>query len=123
MSTQLPSIAFIGTGVMGRSMAGHLRKAGHALHVYNRTKEKAAELLAEVRALPNLRVRGLMTILHPVSPARAGYERLAELFHSLCDVAPAPWDTLSMGMSDDFETAVQLGASHVRIGSALFGER
>ena len=40
------SIAFIGTGVMGRSMAGHLLRAGHALHVYNRTKEKAADLLA-----------------------------------------------------------------------------
>ncbi len=40
------SIAFIGTGVMGRSMAGHLLKAGHALHVHNRTKEKAAALLA-----------------------------------------------------------------------------
>ena len=39
------SIAFIGTGVMGRSMAGHLQKAGHALHVYNRTKEKAQALL------------------------------------------------------------------------------
>ncbi len=39
------SIAFIGTGVMGRSMAGHLQKAGHRLHVYNRTKEKAAALL------------------------------------------------------------------------------
>lgn len=39
------SIAFIGTGVMGRSMAGHLQKAGHTLHVYNRTKEKAAALI------------------------------------------------------------------------------
>lgn len=46
MSSSLPSIAFIGTGVMGRSMAGHLRKAGHALHVYNRTREKAADLLS-----------------------------------------------------------------------------
>jgi 3-hydroxyisobutyrate dehydrogenase len=44
MSTSL-SIAFIGTGVMGRSMAGHLIKAGHTLHVYNRTKEKADALL------------------------------------------------------------------------------
>ena len=42
----LPSVAFIGTGVMGRSMAGHLQRAGHALHVYNRTKEKAAALLS-----------------------------------------------------------------------------
>ncbi len=39
------SIAFIGTGVMGRSMAGHLLKAGHALHVFNRTKAKAEPLL------------------------------------------------------------------------------
>jgi 3-hydroxyisobutyrate dehydrogenase len=39
------SIAFIGTGVMGRSMAGHLLKAGHTLHVFNRTKAKARVLL------------------------------------------------------------------------------
>jgi 3-hydroxyisobutyrate dehydrogenase len=39
------SIAFIGTGVMGRSMASHLLKGGHTLHVYNRTKTKAQPLL------------------------------------------------------------------------------
>lgn len=39
------SIAFIGTGVMGRSMAGHLLKAGHTLHVHNRTRAKAEPLL------------------------------------------------------------------------------
>lgn len=43
--SSLPSLAFIGTGVMGRSMAGHLLKAGHAVHVYNRTASKAASLL------------------------------------------------------------------------------
>ena len=43
--SSLPSIAFIGTGVMGRSMAGHLQKAGHALHVHNRTQAKAQALL------------------------------------------------------------------------------
>lgn len=41
----LPVISFIGTGVMGRSMAGHLLKAGHTVHVHNRTKEKATALL------------------------------------------------------------------------------
>jgi 3-hydroxyisobutyrate dehydrogenase len=41
----LSEIAFIGTGVMGRSMAGHLMAAGHTVHVYNRTKEKASALL------------------------------------------------------------------------------
>ena len=44
MSTH--SIAFIGTGVMGRSMAGHLLAAGHRLHVHNRTPAKAADLVA-----------------------------------------------------------------------------
>ncbi len=44
MSASL-SIAFIGTGVMGRSMAGHLQKAGHTLHVHNRTREKAQALV------------------------------------------------------------------------------
>jgi 3-hydroxyisobutyrate dehydrogenase len=39
------TIAFIGTGVMGRSMAGHLMAAGHVLHVHNRTREKAQPLL------------------------------------------------------------------------------
>ena len=40
------SIGFIGTGVMGRSMAGHLITAGHAIHIFNRTKEKAQTLIA-----------------------------------------------------------------------------
>jgi 3-hydroxyisobutyrate dehydrogenase len=40
-----PAIAFIGTGVMGRSMAGHLMAAGHPLHVFNRTREKAKTLV------------------------------------------------------------------------------
>ncbi|MEO5961080.1 MAG: NAD(P)-dependent oxidoreductase [Opitutaceae bacterium] len=39
------SIAFIGTGVMGRSMAGHLQKAGHKLHVHNRSRDKAQGLI------------------------------------------------------------------------------
>ena len=41
----LPVIGFIGTGVMGRSMAAHLASAGHALHVHNRTKSRAQDLL------------------------------------------------------------------------------
>ncbi len=41
----MATIAFIGTGVMGRSMAGHLLKAGHTLHVFNRTQAKAQPLL------------------------------------------------------------------------------
>src|ERR1041384_2917840 len=44
-ASSLPVVGFIGTGVMGRSMAGHLLRAGHTVHVYNRTKEKAQSLL------------------------------------------------------------------------------
>jgi len=40
-------IGFIGTGVMGKSMAAHLLKAGYTLHIYNRSKEKAKELITE----------------------------------------------------------------------------
>lgn len=46
VAASLMRIGFIGTGIMGRSMAGHLLAAGHELHVYNRTREKAESLLA-----------------------------------------------------------------------------
>lgn len=46
VSASLPRIGFVGTGIMGRSMAGHLLAAGHQLHVFNRTREKAQPLLA-----------------------------------------------------------------------------
>lgn len=80
-------------------------------------------LLEQALALPNLVVRGLMTILHPASDPRAGYGRLAELFETLRGVAPGPWDTLSMGMSSDYREAIAAGATHVRVGTAIFGSR
>lgn len=83
----------------------------------------AAALLAEARVLPNLRVRGLMTILHPESPPRIGYQRLADLFQALRGQAPEHWDTLSMGMSNDYREAIAAGATHIRVGTAIFGSR
>ena len=41
----LPQVGWIGTGIMGQSMAGHLLKAGYPLHVYNRSKQKAQALI------------------------------------------------------------------------------
>ncbi|MEQ8858311.1 MAG: YggS family pyridoxal phosphate-dependent enzyme [Pseudomonadales bacterium] len=84
---------------------------------------QASRLLAAVRDLPNLRVRGLMTILQRDSAPLASYRRLADLFESLRPGAPQPWDTLSMGMSGDFAEAIAAGATHVRIGTAIFGAR
>jgi len=45
-SSSLMPIGFVGTGIMGRSMAGHLLAAGHELHIFNRTREKAESLMA-----------------------------------------------------------------------------
>jgi len=83
----------------------------------------AAKLLEEVSGLPDLRVRGLMTILDPDADPRSSYERLAALFRQLAPDAPTPWDTLSMGMSRDYPQAIMAGATHVRIGTDIFGPR
>ncbi len=85
--------------------------------------EDAPRLLAQVAGLPRLRVRGLMTILRRDTAPLAGYRRLAALFAELAPQAPDPWDTLSMGMSGDFREAIAAGATHVRVGTAVFGPR
>jgi pyridoxal phosphate enzyme (YggS family) len=82
-------------------------------------------LAREVIRLPRLRLRGLMTI-PPVSRdfevQRRYFTQLRELRDALAHDIPA-LDTLSMGMSDDFEAAIAEGATHVRIGSGIFGHR
>jgi PLP dependent protein len=87
--------------------------------------EGALALAREVAAMPSLRLRGLMGMADPtsdVSGQRAQFARLRRAFEEL-RAAGVALDTLSMGMSDDFEAAVAEGATMVRIGTALFGER
>ncbi|HEU4759289.1 MAG TPA: YggS family pyridoxal phosphate-dependent enzyme [Dehalococcoidia bacterium] len=70
--------------------------------------------------LPNLDVRGLMT----VAPFAADPEEARPVFRRLRELAQSlGLRGLSMGMTDDFEVAVEEGATHVRIGRAIFGER
>lgn len=82
--------------------------------------------LAEaVRAAPRLALRGLMTIAAPdpdLSRREAAFARMRRLFEDLRLDHPRI-DTLSMGMSEDFEVAIAQGSTLVRIGSALFGPR
>jgi pyridoxal phosphate enzyme (YggS family) len=84
-----------------------------------------AALARKVMELPRLRLRGLMCI----PPPREGFEAQRQLFAELADCARElreqgmPLDTLSMGMSGDLEAAVAAGATCVRIGTAIFGER
>lgn len=84
-----------------------------------------AELAARTAELPRLKLRGLMCIppAQPdVSSARALFARLRGLLESL-NARGLGLDTLSMGMSADFEPAIAEGATMVRIGTAIFGER
>lgn len=89
------------------------------------SKTEVAALARTVLELPRLRLRGLMCI----PPPREGFEAQRQLFAKLADCAGAlreqgmPVDTLSMGMSGDLEAAVAAGATCVRIGTAIFGER
>jgi pyridoxal phosphate enzyme (YggS family) len=83
------------------------------------------ELAREVASLPRLLLRGLMCIPPPEDdPARqrAWFAQTAQLLRSL-HVPGTTLDTLSMGMSDSLEVAIEEGATIVRIGTALFGER
>ncbi len=85
--------------------------------------DEALALCETLAGLPRLRLRGLMTIPEPDrADARAPYKYLRELFESLRR-SGLELDTLSAGMSDDFEAAIAEGATHIRIGTALFGKR
>ena len=113
-------------------LARRLDAAGHALDVMIEIKlggeeaksgvdpESLAPLVEEVRACANLRLRGFMTMPpwseDPELP-RPFFRRLRELAekHGLPE--------LSMGMSNDLETAIEEGSTCVRVGTALFGKR
>lgn len=89
------------------------------------SKTELAQLARRVVELPRLRLRGLMCI----PPPREGFEAQRQLFAELAECARElreqgmQLDTLSMGMSGDLEAAVAAGATCVRIGTAIFGER
>lgn len=83
--------------------------------------ERAAELAAAVRGCEHLRLTGLMTIglnSTDMVAVRSGYAQLRELRDVI-----VPGGELSMGMSGDFEAAIAEGATVVRLGSAVFGNR
>jgi pyridoxal phosphate enzyme (YggS family) len=73
-----------------------------------------------IARLPHVDVRGLMAI----APQTRDFERVRSIFRTLKEAARTlGLSELSMGMSDDFQIAVEEGATHLRIGRAIFGER
>ena len=90
--------------------------------------EDCAGLLDQMFEFDNLNPRGLMTILAQTSRSNpvASYQSMAELHLELAKRIPDDyplWDSLSMGMSGDLEAAIAAGATHIRIGTDIFGER
>jgi PLP dependent protein len=88
--------------------------------------EEAAAVVRRTAALPGLRLRGLMTIAPAVSDpdeVRPVFRALRELRENLQRVLGAALPELSMGMSEDFEVAIEEGATMVRIGRAIFADR
>jgi pyridoxal phosphate enzyme (YggS family) len=86
----------------------------------------APELAEKVSALPLLDLRGLMCIppfLEDAEQVRPHFRRLRELRDQLEKQLRRPLPVLSMGMSHDFEVAIEEGATEVRVGTALFGAR
>ncbi len=88
----------------------------------------AEPLAAAMESMAYLRVRGLMTMA-PYSEdpeqARPYFSRLRDLYEDMAklDLGDGAFNLLSMGMSGDFEAAIEEGANLVRVGSAIFGER
>lgn len=84
-----------------------------------------AALAHGLAALPNLRLRGLMAIPEPTDDMALARQRFAALraLRDALNREGLALDTLSMGMSHDLEAAILEGATIVRVGSAIFGER
>jgi len=112
------------------NVSGEASKGGFAVAGWERDAVARASFFAEVEtllALPGLRVEGLMTM----APIAEDPESVRPVFASLRGLRDAlreqfpqgAWPHLSMGMTDDFEVAVEEGATLVRIGRAIFGEK
>jgi pyridoxal phosphate enzyme (YggS family) len=103
------------------NISGEISKSGT-------TAEDALQLVRHIARLPNLRVRGLMTMPpffddpDAARPCFAGLRQLAGLIDSE-EIPGVEMGELSMGMSGDFAAAIAEGATLVRVGTAIFGER
>lgn len=96
------------------NIGGELTKGGVA-------PDELDGFLSEIASLGNVKLRGLMTI-PPVENVEKYFEKMQRLFEDL-KLKHENIDTLSMGMSGDYEKAVMYGSTIVRVGSLLFGSR
>jgi len=112
------------------NVSGEATKAGFAAGSWetdDAQQQALCQAVAEIATLPRLHIEGLMTMAPWGAPADeigAIFERTQLLAAWLRTRFPEQrWSRLSMGMTDDFELAIAAGATDVRIGRAIFGER
>ena len=87
---------------------------------------EVAERLDEMGSLEGVAIRGMMTLARPVEDpedARTELAKLRDVFVRCQQESHHPLTVLSMGMTGDFEVAIEEGSTHVRLGTVLFGER
>lgn len=95
---------------------------------FGTTCEEASQLVEEIAGLPNLIIKGLMTIAPYVENAeenRQYFEKLRQIYVDIKqkNIDNVYMEVLSMGMTGDYEVAVGEGATYVRVGTGIFGER
>ncbi len=112
------------------NISGEGSKYGFALEDWDEDGPQLQEFLTaveEILGLPGLKVRGLMTMppyVEDPEEVRPLFVSLGSLRDLLRERVPGGnWDELSMGMTNDFEVAIEEGATMVRIGRAIFGAR
>ena len=82
------------------------------------TREECEKFCLSLNGLKNIRLRGIMTIPRSDIPSEKSFARMHDLYKK-----NDYFDTLSMGMSNDFVTAIENGANMLRIGQEIFGKR
>jgi PLP dependent protein len=112
------------------NVSGEASKSGFELSRWRTDKSQLAAFLETVEQITKLRsltIQGLMTmapLAEDPEEARPTFQSLAALRGKLQQEMPQiHWQQLSMGMTDDFEVAVEEGATLLRVGRAIFGER
>ena len=116
------------SGLYGDAEAAfvRLKEAGFKACQTGYSLEWNEDTAKEFKRLKNIRVRGVMgmaTNTDDEQVVRADFEQLANHFNHLKPLFGEEFDTLSMGMSDDYKLAIECGSTMVRIGSSIFGNR
>ncbi len=111
------------------NVSGEASKSGFAADRLGNDLEQDREFwttLGAIHQLSSLQVRGLMTmapIVDDMEQARSVFTKLFQLREKITQQLGMNWPELSMGMTDDFPVAIEEGATLIRVGRALFGER